>query len=197
MPEDGYGWEKLFTERMCRHFPEDFGLPTRVARYHNVYGPMGSFEGGREKAPAALCRKIAEAVLEGRHEIEIWGDGEQTRSFMYVDDCVVGTLKVTAGQSAEPVNVGSSELVSINQMVSIIEQIAGITVKRNYKLDAPLGVRGRNSDNTMIQEIYRWEPSIRLADGLERTYRWIYDQLSARGRERAVSGSGGRLATST
>jgi nucleoside-diphosphate-sugar epimerase len=182
MPEDGYGWEKLFSERMARHFLEDFGLRTRVARYHNVYGPIGSFEGGREKAPAALSRKIAEAVLSGQHEIEIWGDGEQTRSFMYVDDCVEGTMRVTAGDSAVPVNVGSSELVSINQMVSIIEQIAGITVHRNYKLDAPLGVRGRNSDNTLIQEIYGWEPSIRLADGLERTYRWIYDQLAARER---------------
>jgi GDP-D-mannose 3',5'-epimerase len=180
MPEDGYGWEKLFTERMCRHFLEDFGLQTRVARYHNVYGPIGSFEGGREKAPAALCRKIAEAALSGNHEIEIWGDGEQTRSFMYVDDCVEGTMRVTAGDSPVPVNVGSSELVSINQMVSIIEQIAGITVKRNYNLDAPKGVRGRNSDNTLIQEIYDWEPSIRLADGLERTYKWIYEQLSSR-----------------
>ena len=186
MPEDGYGWEKLFSERMARHFLEDFGLQTRVARYHNVYGPVGSFEGGREKAPAALCRKIAEAALSGRHEIEIWGDGEQTRSFMYVDDCVEGTLRLTAGDSPVPVNVGSSELVSINQMVSIIEQVAGITVKRNYKLDAPLGVRGRNSDNTLIQQIYGWEPSIRLADGLEQTYRWIFDQLASRQPQRAA-----------
>jgi nucleoside-diphosphate-sugar epimerase len=177
MPEDGYGWEKLFSERMCRHFREDFGLETRVARYHNVYGVEGTYEGGREKAPAALSRKIAEAVLSGRHEIEIWGDGEQTRSFMYVDDCVEGTMMVTSGDSAVPVNVGSSELVSINQMVDIIEQIAGITVKRNYNLDAPKGVRGRNSDNTLIKEIYDWEPSITLADGLELTYRWIFDQL--------------------
>ncbi len=186
MPEDGYGWEKLFSERMARHYLEDYGLQTRVGRYHNVYGPIGSFEGGREKAPAALCRKIVESVLTGNHEIEIWGDGEQTRSFMFVDDCVRGTIMVTAGESSEPVNIGSSELVSINQMVSIIEQIAGITVKRNYKLDAPLGVRGRNSDNTMIQEIYGWEPSIRLADGLERTYRWIYDQVASRERSAAV-----------
>jgi GDP-D-mannose 3', 5'-epimerase len=186
MPEDGYGWEKLFTERMCRHFLEDFGLQTRVARYHNVYGVNGSYDGGREKAPAALCRKIAQAALSGEHEIEIWGDGEQTRSFMYVDDCVEGTLRVTAGDSPLPVNVGSSELVSINEMVSIIEQIAGITVKRNYNLDAPKGVRGRNSDNTMINEIHGWEPSIRLADGLERTYRWIFDQLSDADRRSAV-----------
>ncbi|MGV0795079.1 NAD-dependent epimerase/dehydratase family protein [Mycolicibacterium sp. XJ1819] len=186
MAEDGYGWEKLFSERMARHFLEDFGLQTRVGRYHNVYGPIGSFEGGREKAPAALCRKIAEAVLTGEHEIEIWGDGEQTRSFMYIDDCVEGTLRVTAGDSPEPVNIGSSELVSINQMVSIIEQIAGITVKRNYNLDAPKGVRGRNSDNTMIQEIYGWEPGIKLADGLERTYKWIYDQLASREPAKAI-----------
>jgi GDP-D-mannose 3', 5'-epimerase len=182
MPEDGYGWEKLFSERMCRHFHEDFGLATRVVRYHNVYGVNGTYDGGREKAPAALCRKIAQAALTGRHEIEIWGDGEQTRSFMYIDDCIDGTLMAMAGDSVVPVNVGSSELVSINEMVSIIEQIAGITVKRNYKLDAPLGVRGRNSDNTLIKEIYGWEPSISLADGLERTYRWIFDQLSGDGR---------------
>jgi nucleoside-diphosphate-sugar epimerase len=186
MSEDGYGWEKLFSERMCRHFLEDFGLPTRVARYHNVYGPYGTFDGGREKAPAALSRKIALAALSGHHEIEIWGDGEQTRSFMYIDDCIEGTLRVTAGDNAEPVNVGSSELVSINQMVDIIEEIAGINVKRVYKLDAPLGVRGRNSDNTLIRENYGWEPSIRLADGLERTYRWIYDQLANRGDIRAI-----------
>ena len=178
LPEDGYGWEKLFSERMCRHFLEDYGMQTRVARYHNVYGPEGTYAGGREKAPAAICRKIAEAVLSGEHEIEIWGDGEQTRSFMYVDDCVEGTMKVLEGDSAVPVNVGSSELVSINEMVGIIEEIAGIRVERQYKLDAPLGVRGRNSDNTLVQEIYGWEPSIRLADGLERTYRWIFDQLS-------------------
>ncbi len=181
MPEDGYGWEKLFSERMCRHFREDFGLETRVARYHNVYGVEGTYDGGREKAPAALCRKIALAVLTGRHEIEVWGDGGQTRSFMYVDDCIEGTRRVTAGDSAVPVNVGSSELVSINQMIDIIEQIAGITVKRNYNLDAPKGVRGRNSDNTLIKEIHGWEPSITLADGLERTYRWIFDQLSVSG----------------
>lgn len=180
MPEDGYGWEKLFSERMCRHFHDDFGLQTRIARYHNVYGTHGTFDGGREKAPAALCRKIAEAVLSGNHEIEIWGDGEQTRSFMYVDDCVKGTLMVTEGDNLEPVNVGSSELVSINQMVGIIEQIAGTRVRRKHKLDAPLGVRGRNSDNTMINAIYGWEPSIRLTDGLERTYKWIYDELCKR-----------------
>jgi GDP-D-mannose 3',5'-epimerase len=177
MPEDGYGWEKLFTERMCRHFLEDYGLQTRVARYHNVYGPNGTWTGGREKAPAAVCRKIAEAVMTGRHEIDIWGDGEQTRSFMYVDDCVKGSQLVLAGDSPEPVNVGSSELVTINQLYSIVENFAGITCKRNYQLDAPQGVRGRNSDNTQILATYGWEPSIPLAEGMERTYRWVYDQV--------------------
>ncbi len=177
MPEDGYGWEKLFSERMCRHFLEDYGLRTRVARYHNVYGPEGTWTGGREKAPAATCRKIAEAVLSGNHEIDIWGDGEQTRSFMYVDDCVKGSQLVLGGDSPEPVNVGSSELVTINQLYSIVEEFAGITCKRNYQLDAPQGVRGRNSDNTMIKEIYGWEPSISLVEGMEKTYRWVYDQV--------------------
>ena len=178
--EDGYGWEKLFTERMCRHFYEDFGLETRVARYHNVYGPLGTFEGGREKAPAALARKIATAKLTGDRDIEIWGDGEQTRSFMYIDDCLKGSRMITDGPYYSPVNLGSSELVSINQMVGILEEIAGVTVQRHYKLDAPQGVRGRNSDNTLIEERYGWEPSISLRDGLEQTYRWIFDQLSAR-----------------
>jgi nucleoside-diphosphate-sugar epimerase len=177
MPEDGYGWEKLFSERMARHFSEDYGLLTRVARYHNVYGPNGTWEGGREKAPAAVCRKIAEAVLTGRHEIEIWGDGEQTRSFMYIDDCVQGSQMIMNGDSGEPVNLGSSELVSINQLYTIVEEFAGITCRRNYQLDAPQGVRGRNSDNTQILETYGWEPSISLKDGMERTYRWVYDEV--------------------
>jgi nucleoside-diphosphate-sugar epimerase len=180
MPEDGYGWEKLFSERMCRHFREDFGLTTRVARYHNVYGPLGTFEGGREKAPAALCRKIAEAKLSGKHEIEVWGDGEQSRSFMYIDDCVHGTKAILGSEIIEPINLGSSELVTINQMIDIIEDIAGIEVKRNHDLSAPQGVRGRNSDNTLIQKELGWEPSIPLADGLARTYAWIYDQLASR-----------------
>jgi GDP-D-mannose 3', 5'-epimerase len=177
MPEDGYGWEKLFTERMCRHFTEDFGLPTRVARYHNVYGPEGTWDGGREKAPAAVCRKVATAAITGTHEIEIWGDGEQTRSFMYIDDCVQGSQMIMNGESGEPVNLGSSELVSINQLVDIVESIAGIRCERQYKLDAPQGVRGRNSDNTQIRETYGWEPSISLADGLAETYAWVYDQV--------------------
>ncbi len=176
-PEDGYGWEKLFTERMARHFSEDFGLVTRVARYHNVYGPEGTWDGGREKAPAAVCRKIALASVTGNHEIEIWGDGEQTRSFMYIDDCVQGSQMILKGDSAVPVNLGSSELVSINQLVDIVERIAGITCERKYKLDAPQGVRGRNSDNTQILDTYGWEPSISLADGLAETYAWVYDQV--------------------
>jgi GDP-D-mannose 3',5'-epimerase len=179
MPEDGYGWEKLFSERMCRHFSEDFGLITRVARYHNVYGPHGTWTGGREKAPAAICRKIAEAKLTGRHEIEVWGDGEQTRSFMYIDDCIEGTRRIMASAIDEPINLGSSELVTINQLVDIVEEIAGITVSRQYDLDAPKGVRGRNSDNTMIRAHLGWEPTIRLRAGLEQTYRWVYDQVSA------------------
>lgn len=178
-PEDGYGWEKLFSERMCRHFREDFGLSTRIARYHNVYGPNGTFAGGREKAPAAICRKVIEALRSGVHEIEIWGDGEQTRSFMYVDDCVFGTQRLLASAVIDPLNIGSSQLVSINQLVDIAEQIAGIKLRRVYNLNAPKGVRGRNSDNTQIVRQLGWEPRIRLEDGLERTYRWIYDQVSA------------------
>jgi nucleoside-diphosphate-sugar epimerase len=178
MPEDGYGWEKLFSERMCRHFEEDFGLKTRVARYHNVYGPQGTWDGGREKAPAAICRKVATAVLTNLHEIEIWGDGEQTRSFTYIDDCVYGTERLMWSDVNEPLNVGSSELVSINQMVDIVEGIAGVELERNYLLDAPKGVRGRNSDNTRILELFGWEPSTTLRDGLEQNYRWVYDQVS-------------------
>src|SRR3954469_3280671 len=149
--EDGYGWEKLFSERMCRHFSEDYGLETRVDRYHNVYGPNGTYDGGREKAPAAICRKVIEAKLSGRHPIEIWGDGQQTRSFMYVDDCVRGTQMLAASDVLEPINLGSAELVTINQLVDILEEIAGTRLKRRYKLDAPQGVRGRNSDNTRIE----------------------------------------------
>lgn len=178
LPEDGYGWEKLFTERMCRHFSEDFGLQTRVARYHNVYGPFGTWDGGREKAPAAICRKVAEAKISGSKEIEIWGDGEQSRSFMYVDDCVEGTMRIAAGDCSDPLNLGSKELVTINQLVDIIEGIAGVKLRRVYNLNAPQGVRGRNSDNTQLQQEFGWEPQISLVEGLERTYRWIYDQLA-------------------
>lgn len=180
MPEDGYGWEKLFSERMCRHFTEDFGLATRVARYHNVYGPFGTYEGGREKAPAAVCRKVAQAKLSGRNEIEIWGDGKQTRSFTYIDDCVHGTKLLMSSDINEPLNVGSSQLVTINELVDIVEDIAGVKLRRIYKLDAPKGVRGRNSDNTRIQALLGWQPSVALEAGLEPTYRWTYDQLAKR-----------------
>ncbi len=177
LPEDGYGWEKLFSERMSRHFREDYGLQTRVARYHNVYGPEGTWDGGREKAPAAVCRKVIAAKLSGRHEIEIWGDGQQTRSFMFIDDCLKGTQMLTHSDYVEPINIGSSEKVSINQLVDIVEAIAGLKLKRNYKLDAPKGVNGRNSDNALIQKIFGWEPGISLRTGLEKTYAWIYDQM--------------------
>jgi len=180
MPEDGYGWEKLFSERMAWHFCEDFGLPTRVARYHNVYGPNGSWDDGREKAPAAICRKVAEAVLSRRHEIDVWGDGEQTRSFTYIDDCLTGTLLVTRGESPEPVNVGSAELVTINELVDIVAGIAGVELERHHDLSAPQGVRGRNSDNTLVRARYGWEPSVALRDGLAVTYRWVFDQVAAR-----------------
>jgi nucleoside-diphosphate-sugar epimerase len=179
MPEDGYGWEKLFSERMCRHFREDYGLTTRVARYHNVYGPYGTWDGGREKAPAAICRKVISAKLAGTNEIEIWGDGKQTRSFMWIDDCVKGTQMILKSDVTEPLNLGSSELVSINQLVDIVEGIAGVKLKRRYNLSAPKGVNGRNSDNTLIQKLFHWEPSTRLRDGLERTYRWIHGQMVA------------------
>ena len=179
LPEDGYGWEKLFSERMCRHFLDDFGINTRVARYHNVYGPHGTYDGGREKAPAAICRKVAQAQLTGSNEIEIWGDGEQTRSFMYIDDCLLGTTRIMESDILDPINLGSSELVTINQLVDIVEEIAGVRLKRRYALDAPKGVRGRNSDNTLIRERLGWEPDTPLATGLERTYAWIYDQMTA------------------
>jgi nucleoside-diphosphate-sugar epimerase len=178
MPENGYGWEKLFSERMCRHFSEDLGLATRIVRYHNVYGPMGAYDGGREKAPAAICRKVIEAKLSGQHEIEIWGDGEQTRSFMYIEDCLHGTIRIMASSCSEPINLGSSRLVTINELVDIVERIAGLKLRRRYNLGAPQGVRGRNSDNTKIQDLLHWQPSIALEDGLEKTYRWIYDQIS-------------------
>jgi len=181
MPEDGYGWEKLFSERMCRHFTEDFGLTTRVARYHNVYGPEGTYDGGREKAPAAICRKVIEAKLSGKHEIEIWGDGHQTRSFQYIDDCVIGTQKIMQSENVTmPVNLGSSEMVTINQLVDMVEEIAGVKLKRNYNLKAPKGVNGRNSDNTLIQKLLGWQPSISLKSGLEKTYRWIYGEMKAK-----------------
>ena len=185
-PEDGYGWEKLFSERMCRNFHEDFGLNVRVFRFHNVYGPFGTWVGGREKAPAALCRKVIEAADTGNHEIEIWGDGEQTRSFMYIDDCVGGMARLMGSGYSEPLNLGRAELVSINGLLEIIEGIAGIRLNRNYDLSKPQGVRGRNSDNTLIQETLGWEPEVNLATGLEKTYHWIREQYERRKRGEVV-----------
>jgi len=178
-PEDGYGWEKLFSERMCRHFYEDFNLETRVLRYHNVYGPLGTYDGGREKAPAALCRKIALAKINKINQIDVWGDGEQTRSFMYIDDCIEGTKKIFNSDSSDVYNLGSDEQVSINQMIEIIEEIADHKVKKNYLLDKPKGVRGRSSDNSKIISHFNWSPSIKLKQGLEKTYEWIFNQIKS------------------
>jgi nucleoside-diphosphate-sugar epimerase len=177
LAEDGYGWEKLFSERMCRHFFEDFGIITRVARFHNVYGPNGTYEGGREKAPAAICRKVIEASITGKKEIIIWGDGHQTRSFMYIDDCIKGIQEIMYSNIKEPVNLGSSEMVSINRLVDIVEEIAGYKLERQYDLDAPKGVRGRNSDNTLIQQYLGWEPSTPLQTGMKKTFDWIKEQI--------------------
>jgi nucleoside-diphosphate-sugar epimerase len=179
LPEDGYGWEKLFSERMCRHFEEDYGLQCRVARYHNVYGPLGTWTGGREKAPAAICRKVIEAKHSGSNQIEIWGDGKQTRSFMYIDDCTRGTQMIAESDIREPLNLGSNELVTINQLVDIVEEIAGVKLKRTYNLSAPKGVNGRNSDNTLIYEKLNWEPSIKLREGIGKTYAWIESEMFA------------------
>ena len=177
LAEDGYGWEKLFSERMCRHFSEDFGLITRVARFHNVYGPHGTYDGGREKAPAAICRKVIDAQLNGNKEITIWGDGHQTRSFMYIDDCMKGVQDIMYSDINEPINLGSSEMVSINQLVDYVEEIAGYKMERKYDLGAPKGVRGRNSENTLIKKYLGWEPSIPLKKGLKKTYDWIKDEM--------------------
>jgi nucleoside-diphosphate-sugar epimerase len=176
MPEDGYGWEKLFSERMCRHFSEDLGLKTWVARFHNVYGPFGTWDGGREKAPAAICRKVIEAVASGLHEISIWGDGRQTRSFTFIDDCIHGIDLLMESDFHEPLNLGSSEMVSINQLVDMVEGFFGVRLKRNYQLDAPKGVNGRNSDNTLIKSLFDWEPSTSLVAGMRQTCGWILEQ---------------------
>jgi nucleoside-diphosphate-sugar epimerase len=186
MPEDGYGWEKLFSERMCRHFMEDHGISVRVPRFHNVYGPYGTYAGGREKAPAAACRKIIEAQLNGTNEVEIWGDGLQTRSFTYIDDTIDGVMRLMESDFADPINLGSSQLVTINRLYDIVEEIAGTKVERKYNLDAPQGVRGRNSDNTLILETLRWEPSISLEDGLAKTYAWIHEQMTSGAEDEAA-----------
>jgi nucleoside-diphosphate-sugar epimerase len=186
LPEDGYGWEKLFGERMCRHFMEDYGLSVRVPRFHNVYGPHGTFAGGREKAPAAICRKVVEAQLDGSGVIEVWGDGEQTRSFTYVDDTLEGIFRLMESDVTEPINVGSSQLVTINRLVDLVEEIAGVELERRYNLSAPQGVRGRNSDNTLILDRLGWEPTIPLEVGLARTYAWIREQMTSGARDAAA-----------
>ena len=177
MPEDGYGWEKLFGERMCRHFFEDYGLDVKVARYHNIYGPNGTYDGGREKAPAALCRKIINSGLNNEKKIDVWGNGEQTRSFLYIDDCVDATLKLFDSEHHGPINIGSEEQVSINEMIEKIEKISSNQVKKNYQLDKPQGVMGRNSDNTLIRSLLSWEPKFTLYQGLEKTYNWILSDM--------------------
>ncbi len=177
-PEDGYGWEKLFSERMCRHYEEDYGLQVRIVRLHNVYGPFGTYAGGREKAPAAICRKIAEAKLKNNKKIDVWGDGKQTRSFMFIDDCIEGILKIFFNKYSNPINLGSSERVSINQMINIIEKISSFNVKKKYLLNKPKGVRGRSSDNKLIKKIIGWEPNTKLQNGLKYTYNWIYEELT-------------------
>ncbi len=181
-PEDGYGWEKLFSERMCRHFMEDYGIEVRIARYHNIYGPFGTYDGGREKAPAALCRKIYNAKKNDDPSIAVWGDGKQTRTFLYVDDCVEGTLRLFESNYSEPVNIGSDEQVSINQMIEILEEIAGIEkLEKQYQLDKPKGVRGRSSNNELVKKVLNWSYKIKLKDGLERTYSWISNEISKTG----------------
>jgi nucleoside-diphosphate-sugar epimerase len=180
MPEDGYGWEKLFSERMCKHFYEDYGLEVRIARYHNIYGPEGTWDGGREKAPAALCRKIAVAKYTGDKKIEIWGDGEQTRSFTFIEDCIKGSILLMESSVTEPLNIGSSEMVTINNLANIIEKIAGVSLSRTYNLSAPKGVRGRNSDNSLVVKNLGWEPQVNLHEGLNKTYRWIESQVKER-----------------
>jgi GDP-D-mannose 3', 5'-epimerase len=191
LPEDGYGWEKLFSERMCRHFMEDYGISVRVPRFHNVYGPFGTYDGGREKAPAAICRKVIQAQLDGSNAIEIWGDGEQTRSFTFINDTIYGILRLMEEEITEPINLGSSQLVTINQLVDIVEGIAGNKLERTYKFDAPQGVRGRNSDNTLILEKLGWEPSVSLEVGLKSTYDWIYGQMTSGAEDKAALASQG------
>jgi nucleoside-diphosphate-sugar epimerase len=181
MPEDGYGWEKLFSERMCRHFREDYGVNTRIGRYHNIYGPFCDYDGGRERAPAAICRKVAYAKLNGLTEIEVWGDGNQTRSFTYIDDCIEGTIRLMTSDVVDPMNIGSEEVVSINQLVDLVANCAGVVVEKFYSPGAPRGVAGRNSDNTMIRNILGWSPSIPLEQGIAKTYSFVEQQVLASG----------------
>ena len=181
--EDGYGWEKLYMERVCRHYTEDFGLDTRVVRFHNIFGPLGTYDGGREKSPAAICRKVA--LANGDDEIEVWGDGEQTRSYCYIDDCVEGIYRLMRSDHRDPINLGQDRMISINELVEIVSRLAGKTIRKRYDLSKPQGVRGRNSDNTRLREVLKWEPQISLEDGLQSTYEWIESQVMARS-EKAV-----------
>ena len=181
-PEDGYGWEKLFSERMCRHFQEDYGIQVRIARYHNIYGPHGTYDGGREKAPAALCRKIIQAKKNTENKILVWGDGQQTRTFLYIDDCIEGTLRLFNSDYSDPVNIGSDEQVSINEMIKIIEEIAGLEkLEKEYQLDKPKGVRGRSSNNDLVKKILNWSYKIKLKEGLSKTYEWISSEMNKTG----------------
>lgn len=175
-PQDAYGWEKLISERICTHYREDFGIETRIARFHNIFGPLGTWEGGREKAPAALCRKVAEAKISENHEVEIWGDGEQTRSFCYIDDCLAGLFKLMHSDYVEPLNIGQDRMITINQLADIIAEVAMIEITKKH-ISGPQGVRGRNSDNTRLRQVLGWEPEISLEDGLAKTYSWIEDQV--------------------
>ena len=181
-PEDGYGWEKLFSERMCRHFMEDYGIEVRIARYHNIYGPYGTYDGGREKAPAALCRKVANAKKNNQNSIEVWGDGKQTRSFLYIDDCIEGTLRLFESDYSKPVNIGSDEQVSINQMIDLIEDISNVKkLDRNYQLEKPKGVRGRSSNNDLVKKVLNWSFKVKLKEGLKKTYQWIDNEIKKHG----------------
>jgi nucleoside-diphosphate-sugar epimerase len=183
--EDGYGWEKLYMERTCRHYAEDFGLDVRIVRFHNIYGPLGTFEGGREKSPAAICRKIA--LAEDGESIEVWGDGEQTRSYCYIDDCVEGIYRLMRSEHQEPLNLGTERLISINELVAMVAGIAGKSIRTRHDLGKPQGVRGRNSDNTRLREVLGWDPSISLDHGMRKTYTWIEQQLQQAGRLRRLS----------
>lgn len=178
-PQDAYGWEKLLTERLCMHYREDYGIETRIVRFHNIFGPLGTWDGGREKAPAAICRKVAIAKLTGNHEIEIWGDGEQTRSFCYIDDCTTGIYKLMRSDYHQPLNLGQDRLVTINQLADMVASIAGLRITKKH-VPGPQGVRGRNSDNTRLRAVLGWEPQITLEEGLARTYAWIEEQVRSR-----------------
>lgn len=184
-PEDGYGWEKLYFERVCRHYREDYGLETRVVRFHNTYGPLGTYDGGREKSPAAICRKIA--LANDGDEIEVWGDGKQTRSYNYIDDCVEGIYRLMRSDHREPLNLGQDRMISIDQLVDMVANIAGKTIYKRHDLSKPQGVRGRNSDNTRLREVLKWEPQVSLEQGLAQTYNWISDQVREKQSHASVS----------